>query len=89
MNHASGTIKGTRKNDTTQHKMLGLIVQTKRKYKKKTPTSKNEKDGEGEKENHRSSDDEIAEGSSSNKACDEDSDVSFMKDTDEERGRMD
>ena len=30
--------------------MLRLIVQTKRKYKKKTQTSKNEEDEEGEKQ---------------------------------------
>ena len=59
---------------STQRKMLRLIVQTKRKYKKKTQSSKNEKDGEGEKENHRSS----------NTDCDQDSNVSFMKDTNEE-----
>ena len=33
--------------------MLRLIVQTKRKYKKKTQYSKNEKDEEGETEDHR------------------------------------
>ena len=33
---------------------------------------------------YRRSDDESAEGSSSNTDCDQDSDVSFMKDTDEE-----
>ena len=41
--------------------MLCLIDQTKTKYKKKTQTSKNEKDDEGEKANHRSSDEETAE----------------------------
>ena len=61
--------------------MLRLIIQTKRKYKKKTQTNKNEK---GEKVNHRSSDDETDDGNSSNTDCDQDSDVSFMKDTDEE-----
>ena len=71
---------------STQRKMLRLIVQSKRKYKKKTQTSKNEKVGEGETVNLRSSDDETAEGSSSNTDCDQDSDVSFMKDTD---GEMD
>ena len=69
---------------STQRKMLRLIVQTKRKYKKKTQTSKNEKDEGGEKENHRTSDDEAAEGSISHTDCDQESDVSFMKDTDEE-----
>ena len=50
---------------STQRKMLRLIVQTKRKYKKKTKPRKNEEDEEGEKANHRSSDEENAEGSSS------------------------
>ena len=69
---------------STQRKLLRLIVQTKRKYKKKTQTSKNGKDEEGEKEDHGSSDEEIVECSGSNTDCDQDSDVSFMKDTDEE-----
>ena len=64
--------------------MLRLIVQTKRNYKKKTQTSKNEKDEEGEKENHGSFDEETVEGSRSNTECDQDSDVSFKNDTDEE-----
>ena len=46
-----------------------------------------EKEEVGEKENHRSSDEETAEGSSSNTDCDQDSDFSFMKDTDEEIDR--
>ena len=37
-----------------------------------------------EKENHGSSEDETADGNSSNTDCDQDSDVSFMNDTDEE-----
>ena len=37
-----------------------------------------------EKANHRDSDDETAEGCSTNTDCDQDSDVSFMKDSDEE-----
>ena len=64
--------------------MHRLIVQTKRNYKKKTQTSKIENDGEDEEANHRSSDDETAEGSRSNTDCIQDSDVSFMNDTDEE-----
>ena len=47
------------------------------------------------KQNHRSSDEKAAEGSSSSTDCDQDSDVSFMNDTDEEidtdencRGRL-
>ena len=69
---------------SNQRKILRLIVQTKRKYKKKTQTSKDEKDEEGDKVNHIRSDDETFECCSSNTDCDQDSDVSFMNDTDEE-----
>ena len=88
LSYASGTWTLSREHErmtrSTQRKMLRLIVQTRRKYKKKTQTRKNEKDGEDEKVNHRSPDGEAAEGSSSNTDCDQDSDVSIMKDTDEE-----
>ena len=88
LSYASGTWTLSREHErmirSTQRKMLRLIVQTQRKYKKKTQTSKNEKDGQDAKVNHRSSDHETAEGSSSNTDCDQDSDVSFMEDTDEE-----
>ena len=82
---------------STQRKMLRLIVQTKRKHKNKTQNYKegkependkqpqNEKgDDEEGKESHKSSQDETEEGSSSNTDCDQSSDVSFAKDTDEE-----
>ena len=46
---------------STHRKMLRFIFQIK-KIKKKTQPSTNEEDGEGEKENHRSSDEEAAEG---------------------------
>ena len=55
---------------STQRKMLHIIVQTKRKYKKKTHLSRNDEDEEAKNANHRSSDDETAEGSSSNTDCD-------------------
>ena len=42
------------------------------------------KKDEEEKEYHGSSEDETADGNSSNTDCDQDSDISFMKDTDEE-----
>ena len=71
--------------------MLRLIIQTKRKYKKKTQDKNEEKvkerkkrNREEEKENHGSSEDETADADSSNTACDQDSDISFMKNTDEE-----
>ena len=80
---------------STQRKLLRLIVQTKRKYKKKIQGSiegkemesdikpENEEDEEEEKERHKISEDEIVEGSSSNSNCVLDSD-SFMNDIDEE-----
>ena len=68
---------------STQRKMLRFIIQTKRKYRKETQPSKHE-DEEDEKTNNRRSDEETFEGSSSNTECDQDSDISFMKDTDEE-----
>ena len=56
----------------------------KEKIQKKTQPSRNEEGEEDEKANHRSSDEELAEGSSSNTDYDQDKDISFMKDTDEE-----
>ena len=71
---------------STQRKMLRLIVQTKRKYLKKTQPNGNKDDEEDETANHRGSDEETAEGKNSNTDCDQDSDISFMEDTDEETG---
>ena len=42
------------------------------------------KDGKQDEENQGSSEDEPEEGHSSNTNCDQDSDISFMNDTDEE-----
>ena len=85
VSYASGTWTLSKEHErmirSTQRKMLRLIVQTKRKNKKKTQSSRNEEDEEDGKANHRSSDEETSEGSSSNT---DDSDISFMKDTDEE-----
>ena len=69
-----------------QRKMLRLIVETKRKYKMKTQISKNVKVKEGEKENHRSSDEETVEDSSSSSKTDydQDNEVYFRNDVDEE-----
>ena len=73
LSHASGTWTLFREHErmirSTQRKMLRFIVQTKRKNTNKTEPSKNEKDGEGEKESHRRSDEETIEGSSSNTDC--------------------
>ena len=68
---------------STQRKMLHLIIQTE-KYKKKTQTSKKEENGEDGKANHRSSDDEAPEHRGEERKgmnVDQDSDVSFMKDS--------
>ena len=57
-----------------------------KKKKRKEEVGKPEKvkDAEEEKENHGSSEDETDDGNSSNTDCDQDSDISFMNDTDEE-----
>ena len=60
--------------------MLRFIVPN----KKKTQPSRNDENEEEVKANQRTSDEETAEGSGSNTDCDQDSDISFMKDTDEE-----
>ena len=54
------------------------------KWKERVRKPEKEKDGEEDKENHGSSEDESADGNSSNTDCDQDNDISFMKDTDEE-----
>ena len=75
--------------------MLRLIIQTNRKYKTKTQGKKedimteeaekqnNAKEEEG-KENNGNSEDETNDGNSSNADRHQDSDISFMNDTDEE-----
>ena len=100
MGYASGTLTPSREHEkmtqSTQRKVLRLVVQTKRKYKKKIQSSNEEKgqgglkkkgkekDGEEEKQHHGSSEDETDDGSSSSTDCDQDSDISFMNGTDEE-----
>ena len=85
---------------STQRKMLRLIIQTKRKKKRKTQVSNEEKeegvgrraekqeekrDEKGMKEESRGCSEEEAEnGYDSNSVCDQDSDISFMNETDEE-----
>ena len=56
----------------------------KKKVKEEVGKPEKVKDGEGEKENHGSFEDETDDGNSSNTDCDQDSDISFMNDTDEE-----
>ena len=82
---------------STQRKMLRLIVQTKWEYKKETQNNKegkepeNDKQSEDEKgddeegkEGRKNSEGDNQEGSSTDTDCDQGSDVSFAKDTDEE-----
>ena len=69
---------------STKRKMLRFIVQTKRKYQKETQPNRSEEEDEDEQANHRSLDEEVTECSSSNTDCDQDSDISFMNDTEEE-----
>ena len=92
MNYASGTWTLTKEHErliqATQRKMFRLIIQTKRKYKKKTQDKnenkvieevgkpENEEDGEEEKENNGNSEDETDNGNSSNTDRDQDSDIS-------------
>ena len=92
LSYASGTWTLSKEHErvirATERKMLRLVVQTKRKYKKKTQPSRNDEDEEEEKANHRSSDEETAEGSRSNTDCHQNGDISFMKDTDEDTGEI-
>ena len=81
---------------STQRKMLRLSVQTKREHKQKTKNIKEEKDTMSDeepmnkthkeecKESPQNSEEEIEEGNSSNKDCDQDSEVSIMNKTDKE-----
>ena len=83
MNYASGT--WTLRNEhermiqSTQRKMLRLIMQTKRRYKKieKRKDKTNEND---DPENLGSTEDENEDGQSSNTCYDQDSDISFKND---------
>ena len=88
LSYASGTWTLSKEHErmirSTQRKMLRLVVQAKRKSKKKNQPSKNDEDEEDKNTNHRSSDDETAEGSSSNTRCDQDRYIFFTEDTDEE-----
>ena len=91
MNYASRTWALTKEHErmiqSTQRKTLRLIIQTKRKYKKKQSKDenkvieevgilKNEKDGKEDKENLGSSDYGTEDKHNSNTNCDQDSDIS-------------
>ena len=71
---------------STQRKMLRLIVQTRRKYKKEDGKQhENQKsDNEKEKESQENFEGDTQEGSSTDTDCDQDSDVSFAEDSDKE-----
>ena len=87
MNDASVTWTLTEEHErmiqSTQRKMLRLIIQTKRRYKKieKRKDKTNEND---DTEDFGSTEDESEDGQSSNTCYDQDSDISFTNDTDEE-----
>ena len=87
MNHASGTWTLTKEPErmiqSTQRKMLRLIIQTKRKYRKteKREDKRNEHD---DKETWEALKMKLRDGLSSNTNCDQYSDISFKSETDEE-----
>ena len=87
MNYASGTWTLTKEHErmiqSMQRKMLRLIIQTKRRYKKigKRKDETNETD---DTEDLGSTEDENEDGQSSNTHNDQDSDISFENDTDDE-----
>ena len=74
INYASGTWK---------RKILRLFIQAKRKYEKEDRNMKRKWKSVSENQNKREKG-ETADGKSSNTHCDQDSDISFMKDTDED-----
>ena len=92
MTYASDTWTLTQKHEkmikTAQRKMLRLIIQTKRKYKKKRKASSNKKEevpGETKDENNENlSDKETEDESQKDSNKDQDSDVSFQEEADEE-----
>ena len=92
MTYASGTWTLTQKHEKmirkAQRKMLRLIIQTKRKYKKKERTSNNKKeevpDGMKEENNENISDKETEDDLQEDSNKDQDSDVSFQEEADEE-----
>ena len=98
MNHASGTLSREHMKmiQPTQRKMLWLILQTKRKNTQVRNAEKEKgrgriaekqeekRDEEGKKESQGCSEEEIEDGYDSNSDCDQDSDISFMNDTDDE-----
>ena len=84
---ASGTWTPTKEHErmiqSTQRKILRLVIQTKRRYKK-IVQRKDETDEKGGNEDLGSAGDESADGQSSTTQNDQDSDESFENDTDEE-----
>ena len=87
MNYASGTWKLTKEHErmiqSTQRKMLRLIIQTKRRHKKIAKQKDETKESDDTKDLC-STEDENEDGQSSNTHSDQDSDISFESDTDDE-----
>ena len=92
MTYASGTWSLTKKYEKmikkAQREMLRLIIQTKRKYKKKRRTSSNKNeevpDGKKDENNENISDRETEDDLQEDSNKDQDSDVSFQEEADEE-----
>ena len=92
MTYASGTWTLTQKHEKmirkAQRKMLRLIIQTKRKYKKKARASNNKKEevpeGKKDENNENISDKETEDDLQEDSNKDQDSDVSFQEEADEE-----
>ena len=89
LTYASGTWTLTLKHEkmikTAQRKMLRLIVQTKRKYKKNISSKEQEEtDKYADEESKGMTDKETEEGSDQNSKKDQDSDVSCQEDIEEE-----
>ena len=84
MNYTSGTWTLTKEHErmiqSTQRKMLRLVIETKRRYKK-IVKRKDETNGNDDTEDLGSTGDENEDGQSSNTHNDRDSDISFENDT--------
>ena len=92
LTYASGTWTLTKKHEQmirkAQRKMLRLIIQTKRRYKKKVKTSNNKKEEVPEEKKNENSEDisdkDTEDDMQEDSIKDQDSDVSFQEEADEE-----
>ena len=103
MNDASGTWTLSKEHErmiqSTQRKMLRSSIQTRRTYTKKTQNNEVKVEEELENGKQRKMEEKKkkiteamkmkTDGNSSNTNCDQDSDISYMNDTDEEIGTAD